>query len=93
MTFLLHSLTVEGLALAVAAATVCRLSKLNAREHKPVWIAVYFGIFCGSVAAMYEAFVEGPTWTSLLLLSSLALFLWASRHSWRDQAPRYLNRC
>lgn len=92
MIFLSHSIAIEALALAVAAATVCRLSKLNAHEHKPVWIAVYFGVFCGAVAAMYEAFVEGPTWTSLLLLSSLALFLWASRHSWRDHAPRYLNR-
>lgn len=92
MTVLMHSLTIEGLALAVAMATVCRLTKLNIRDHKLSWIVVYFGFFCGAMAAMYEAFVDGPTWTALVLLSSLALFLWASRHSWREHAPRYLNR-
>ena len=92
MMILAHFVAIEGLALAVAAATICRLSKLNIREHKPLWIALYFGIFCGSLTAIYETFVEGPTWTALLLLASLALFLWSSRHSWREHAPRYLQR-
>ena len=92
MMILSHSIAIEALAVAVAAATVCRLSKLNVHEHKPAWIIIYFGVFCGACIAMYETFVEGPTWTSLVLLGSLALFLWASRDSWREHAPRYLNR-
>ena len=92
MIVLSQSLTIEGLALAVAAATVCRLAKLNVHEHKPVWIVIYMGIFVGATTAMYETFVYGPSWTAMTLLSALGLFLWASRHSWREHAPRYLNR-
>lgn len=92
MMVLVQSLATEGLALAVAAATVCRLSKLNVHEHRWTWIVVYYGIFCGAVTAMYETFMDGPTWTALLLLAALALFLWASRHTWRNAAPRHLHR-
>lgn len=92
MIILLQSLAVEGLALAVAAATVCRLGKLNVREHKPLWIAIYFGVFCGAVTAMYEAWTDGPSWSALLLLAAVALFLWGSRHTWRERAPHHLER-
>ena len=87
------SVIIELLALAVVSASVCRLKDLHITVHKLIWVAFYFfGLFCGSAAALYDTVTGGPRWSTLLLLLGAALFLWASRHSWHDGAPRFLQK-
>ena len=93
------SLTVgtEALGLAVCAVAVCRLRCLHlvryqGRAHQTGWVMAYMLMAIAGLLGFHEAWSIGPSLALLLALTACALWLWLTRKTWRDGAPRYLER-
>ena len=82
----------EAAGLMVCAAAVCRLGKMQYGRHRTPWLAVYGLMAVGGLRALFEAHQADVSPALLLALAACALYLWLSRHTWRGNAPAYMER-
>lgn len=73
--------------LAIIGSCICRFDKLNWRLNHWTWMVFYIGIavFAGDVGldGLARGSVDPHDWGIIILL---CLFLWITRHLWRDGA-------
>lgn len=91
MTILL-SVCVLVVAIIVFVAAICRLVHINVRTHKLLWVLVYALAALGALTAGLEATQFRAHAPTLLLLCNVGLALWGSRVTWRDGAPKYMEK-
>ena len=86
------SVSVAALGVAVLAAAICRLRYINVFTHKVLWVFVYLFNALGAAVTAFEAYRDHLEYGPLLLLIGIALALWGSRNSWRDGAPKFMEK-
>ena len=97
MMILSMTVTTEALGLTVCAISICRLRHLHVvryggKAHHPGWVATYFCMALAGLLAFSEAH-EGRLSAALLpALAACLSWLWLSRQTWKDGAPKYLER-
>lgn len=89
---ILLSIFVLAIAIIVFGAAVCRLVHINVRTHKLLWVLVYALAALGALTAGLEATQFRAHWPTLILLFNVGLALWGSRVTWRDGAPKYMEK-
>lgn len=97
MVIMLTTVATEAAALSVGFAAVCRLAQLHVIpydgvSHRWEWVLVYLLMALGGVFAFFEAAENDASIGALMLLAANGLFLWLSKATWTDGAPKYLER-
>lgn len=96
MIVLLQSVATEAVAVTVFGAATCRLAGMHlvaygGVRHRASWVLVYLLMMLGPLVTVYEVLEGRPSWGALLLLGAVWMFLWQSRHTWREGPPAYMQ--
>lgn len=97
MMILSMTLGTEAMGLTVCAIAVCRLRHLhvvryNGRAHRPGWVATYLAMAMAGLFAFHEAHEAQLSPALMLSLAACLGWLWQTRSTWREGAPKHLER-
>lgn len=96
MMVLLQSMATEAVAVTVFGSATCRLAGMHlvtyhGVRHRASWVLVYLLMMIGPLVTVYEVLQGRPSWAALLLLGAVWMYLWQSRHTWREGPPAYMR--